>query len=101
MTSDQSNVQTNVQATQPNLFLSNDTILGVCEAIGGDFGFHPNWLRLALIALLFVFPMATIAAYFALGLVVAFSRLAAPNKPETPAAQPQPAVEQQQLKLAA
>lgn len=27
---------------RPNLFLRNDTFLGVCEAIGENFGFHAN-----------------------------------------------------------
>ncbi|MBA3668437.1 MAG: PspC domain-containing protein, partial [Sphingomonas sp.] len=66
--------------TVPNLLLRNNTILGVCEAIGEDFGFHPNWLRIALIAPLFFQPLATIAAYLGLGVVVTISRFAAPNK---------------------
>lgn len=60
--------------------LRNDTILGVCEAIGQDFGFNPLWLRLAFIAPLFVAPMATVGAYLGLGLVVAAVRWFAPNK---------------------
>ncbi|WP_037501558.1 PspC domain-containing protein [Sphingomonas jaspsi] len=54
--------------------LRNDTILGVCEAIGQDFGFNPLWLRLAFIAPLFIAPMATVAAYLGLGAIVAASR---------------------------
>ena len=54
--------------------LRNDTILGVCEAIGEDFGFNPLWLRLAIIAPLFWQPALTIAVYFGLGVVVAASR---------------------------
>ena len=61
--------------------LRNDTILGVCEAIGQDFGFNPLWLRLAFIAPLFFAPTAAFAAYFGLGLVVAATRYFAPNKP--------------------
>ena len=34
--------------TQTPLPLRNDTILGVCEAIGQDFGFNPLWLRLGV-----------------------------------------------------
>lgn len=59
---------------QTPLPLRHDTILGVCEAIGQDFGFNPLWLRLAFIAPLFFAPMASVAAYFGLGLVVAASR---------------------------
>ena len=54
--------------------LRNDTILGVCEAIGQDFGFNPLWLRLAFIAPLFVAPLVTVGVYLALGAVVAASR---------------------------
>lgn len=66
---------------QTPLPLRNDTILGVCEAIGQDFGFNPLYLRLAFIAPLFFAPSATIAGYFALGLVVAATRYFAPDKP--------------------
>ncbi|MEP7316232.1 MAG: PspC domain-containing protein [Sphingomicrobium sp.] len=54
--------------------LRNDTILGVCEAVGQDFGFNPLWLRLAFIAPLFWQPVYTFAAYLLLGAVVAASR---------------------------
>lgn len=54
--------------------LRNDTILGVCEALGQDFGINPLWLRLAFVAPLFVQPVLTIAAYFGIGLVVAAAR---------------------------
>ena len=79
--------------------LRNDTILGVCEAIGQDFGFNPLWLRLAFIAPLFLQPMLTIAAYLALGLVIAASRYFFPRtvveaQPEAQQAQAEPASEQ-------
>ena len=51
--------------------LRNDTILGVCEAIGQDFGFNPLWLRLAFIAPLFFAPYVAVGAYFGLGLIIA------------------------------
>ena len=60
--------------------LRHDTILGVCEAIGRDFGFNPLWLRLAFIAPLFVQPAATIAAYFLLGALVGGVNLLNPNR---------------------
>ena len=59
---------------QTPLPLRSDTILGVCEAIGQDFGFNPTWLRLAFIAPLFFAPYWAVGAYFGLGLVVAVSR---------------------------
>ena len=60
---------------QTPLPLRNDTILGVCEAIGQDFGFNPTWLRLAFIAPLFFAPIASVAGYLGLGIVVAATRL--------------------------
>ena len=66
---------------QTPLPLRNDTILGVCEAIGQDFGFNPTWLRLAFIAPIFFAPVATLAAYLGLGVIVAATRFFAPNKP--------------------
>jgi phage shock protein PspC (stress-responsive transcriptional regulator) len=61
--------------------LRNDTILGVCEAIGRDFGFNPIWLRLAFIAPLFFAPSLTIAAYFALGALVGLVNWFSPDTP--------------------
>lgn len=60
--------------------LRNDTILGVCEAIGNDFGFHPNWLRIGFAGILFFSPAAAFGLYFGLGAVVALTRWLAPNK---------------------
>ena len=61
--------------TKPTpLPLRNDTLLGVCEAIGQDFGINAVWLRLAFIGPLFFQPALTIGIYLALGVVVAASR---------------------------
>lgn len=80
-----------MQPTQPNLLLRNDTILGVCEAIGQDFGFHPNWLRLLFGSLFYFNPVAVIGTYLALGVVVAATRWIAPNElVATPPAAQQP-----------
>ena len=65
--------------------LRNDTLLGVCEAIGQDFGFNPLWLRLAFIAPLFFEPMLAVGAYLLLGAIVAVSRYFFPR---TEAAEP-------------
>ena len=59
-----------VMTNQTPLPLRNDTILGVCEAIGQDFGFNPLWLRLAFIVPLFFAPTAAILGYLGLGAVV-------------------------------
>lgn len=59
--------------------LRNDTLLGVCEAIGQDFGFNPNILRIALALLLYVSPAGVIAVYLGLGAAVALSRWLYPD----------------------
>jgi phage shock protein PspC (stress-responsive transcriptional regulator) len=61
-----------------HLFLRGDTILGVCEAIGLDFGFHPNWLRVALAVGIFFAPLAVILGYVALAVPIALARWAFP-----------------------
>ena len=66
---------------QTPLPLRNDTILGVCEAIGQDFRVNPLWLRLAFVATIFFAPTAGIATYLGLGVIVAATRYFAPNKP--------------------
>lgn len=68
-----------MQPPSTNLLFRNDTILGVCEAIGQDFGFHANWLRLAFALGLFFNPAAVIATYVGLGLLVAATRWLAPD----------------------
>ena len=57
-----------------NLFLRNDTIFGTCQAIGDDFGFNPNWLRVPLATLVVVSPFGVIGAYLALSLLVLLTR---------------------------
>ena len=63
-----------------NLLFRNDTILGVCEAIGRDFGFHPNWLRVTLAVAVYFAPAAVIGGYLAAGLIVAAVRWIAPDQ---------------------
>ena len=72
---------------QTPLPLRNDTILGVCEAIGQEFGFNPLWLRLAFVVPVFFAPMAAIAAYLGLGAVVAATRWLV--RDQNPASPPQ------------
>lgn len=67
-----------------HLILRNDTILGVCEAIGRDFGFHPNWLRAGLAVALFFSPFAVIGGYVALAVPVAFARWMYPANAAAP-----------------
>jgi len=68
-------------ATKPTpLPLRNATLLGVCEAIGQDFGINALWLRLAFIGPLFFQPVLTIGVYFGLGVLVAATRYFLPRQ---------------------
>ena len=75
---------------QPALPLRADTILGVCEAIGEEFGFHPNWLRVVFAAAVLWNPAVPIAIYLAIGVFVARARYLYP-KPAAAAVSAQPA----------
>ena len=88
---------------QTPLPLRNDTILGVCEAIGQDFGFNPLWLRLAFIAPLFFAPLWTFVAYLGLGVVVATTRWLVRDKkaPEVVDVQATEIREEEKLAIAA
>ncbi len=79
--------------------LRNDTILGVCEAIGQDFGFNPLWLRLAFVGSIFFAPMVGLAAYLGLGAIVAATRYFAPDKPASQQAVKAQAVEDEDRQL--
>jgi len=61
-----------------NLLTREDTMLGICQGIGEDFGFNANWLRVGFAVALFFSPIGAVAAYLGLGLVVLASRLIAP-----------------------
>lgn len=73
---------------ETNLFRRRDTMFGICEALGQDFGINPTWIRVAFIAPLFFFPVQTFAVYFGLGLIVLASRLIFPARKAAAAAQP-------------
>jgi phage shock protein C len=60
--------------------LRSYTLLGVCEAIGEDFGFNANYLRVPLGAIVVFNVWAAVGAYVALGLVVLASRLLFPTR---------------------
>ena len=62
-----------------NVALRNDTILGVCEALGHDLGFNPNFLRVPLGAGIIFAPVMMVGIYLALGAVVFVSRTFFPN----------------------
>lgn len=91
------------QVNQVALPLRSHTILGVCEAIGEDFGFNPIFLRIPLAASVIWHPMIAVAIYLGLGAVVFASRLLFPKAKtaETISATESAANEQQELKKAA
>jgi len=68
-----------MQTSQPSVFARDHTILGICEAIGEDFGFNPLYLRIPLAVCLLLNPWAVVATYAGLGVLVAFTRFVAPN----------------------
>ena len=80
-----------MQSAQPNLLARDDTLLGVCQALGEDFGFNPQYLRAAFAIVLLWNPVAVVGAYLAAGALVALSRWLSPNP--RPAALAQPAAE--------
>ena len=69
-----------------NLFLRSDTLFGTCQAIGDDFGFNPNWLRVPLAATMVLSPADAIGGYLALSLLSRslFKAKPAPVAAETP-----------------
>ena len=75
------------QENQVALPLRSHTILGVCEAIGEDFGFNPIFLRLPLATSVIWNPMIAFGTYFALGVVVLLSRLLFPKAKSTAVAE--------------
>lgn len=90
------------QENQVALPLRSHTILGVCEAVGEDFGFNPVFLRVPFAASVLWSPMLAVAAYFALGALVLASRLLFP-KPravDTDSVKAEPAAVNEQRELA-
>jgi len=65
---------------QPALPMRAHTILGVCEAIGEDFGFNPTLLRVPLAAMVLWSIEYSVIIYLGLGLVVLASRLIFPQR---------------------
>jgi phage shock protein PspC (stress-responsive transcriptional regulator) len=73
-----------MQNYQPSVLMREDTMLGVCEGLGEDLRINPLFLRLAFTGFLFWNPVAAVAVYLGLGVIVAASRLLVPN-PRLPA----------------
>jgi phage shock protein C len=81
--------------------LRSHTILGVCEAIGEDFGFNPTFLRVILAAMVLYSPLIAIGSYFALGVVVLASRLLFPNAKQPAQSDDAANSDSEELRLAA
>lgn len=93
-----------------NVAMRNDTILGVCEALGQDLGFNPNFLRVPLGAGIIFAPFLMVGIYAALAVLVFASRTFFPTQLQRvartseavePAVQPQAHNEQVELPRAA
>jgi phage shock protein C len=76
----------------PNLFTREDTLLGVCEGLGQELGVPALALRVGFALALFWNPLAVVATYLALGVVLMlfrwafpFGRRAAATPPAVPA----------------
>lgn len=61
--------------TQSDSPARKDNLLGICHAIGEDFGFNPIFLRIPLAAAIIVSAKWTLIAYAAMGVAVLASRL--------------------------
>jgi len=69
-----------MQIYQPSIIARNDTLLGVCAAIGEDFGFNPVWLRVVFAITVFFNLFLAIGLYLALGMVVLLTRRIYPGR---------------------
>ena len=81
-----------MQTSQTPVWARDHNILGVCEALGEDFGFNPVLLRVPLAVCLLLNPWAVVGTYLGLGVLVAFTRLVSPNPRRQPSVE-QPAAE--------
>ncbi|HLL29941.1 MAG TPA: PspC domain-containing protein [Allosphingosinicella sp.] len=68
-----------MQTSPIPVYARDHTLLGICEALGEDFGVSPLLFRVPLAVCLLFNPLAVVGVYAALGAVVAISRLLAPN----------------------
>jgi phage shock protein PspC (stress-responsive transcriptional regulator) len=76
---------------KPSLLTRDDTILGVCEALGQDFGFNPFFLRAAIAASLLWNPVAILAGYVAAAVLIGIVRMIFPDPVPAEAAETAPA----------
>ena len=65
-------------------FFRDDTLFGVCQALGEDFGFNPNIVRALIGAGLLFSPLMTVAVYGVAAVLVTISRFLVPDLPANP-----------------
>ena len=68
-----------MQATRFSFITREDTLLGVCAALGEDFGFNPLWPRMIFAVLLLWNPVLVLSTYFGLFALIVVARLVFPN----------------------
>jgi phage shock protein PspC (stress-responsive transcriptional regulator) len=68
-----------MQNANPSLTPRPETIFGICERIGEDFGFNAQYLRVGLAAMLFWSPTAALGTYVVAGVLVLLSRWLYPD----------------------
>ncbi len=88
------------QENQVALPLRSHTILGVCEALGEDFGFNAVLLRIPFAASVVYSPLLAIGAYFALGALVLASRMLFPRAKVAEIVAERPLAENEQTEYA-
>ena len=92
--------ETAAASAKTPLPLRPDTFFGVCQAVGEDLGFHPNFLRIPFGALLLWNPVVTIGGYVGLGIVVAVTRWLLPDASESAVDATQAAIEPEAAEVA-
>lgn len=78
----------NADYFRDNVAMRNDTILGVCEALGSDLGINPNVLRIPLAAGIIFAPFLMVGIYAAMGVIAFASRTFFPDRRIAVAAEP-------------
>jgi len=64
-----------MKTAQPHPLVRDDTLFGVCQSLGEDFGFNPFYLRLALGVALIWSPVLVIGGYLAAAVAMTLLRL--------------------------
>jgi phage shock protein PspC (stress-responsive transcriptional regulator) len=68
-----------VMSSSASILMRDDTMFGVCQALGEDLGLPPTLLRILFALVLFWSPVAALAGYGLAGLLVALSRWLVPE----------------------